>query len=796
MRTGLNPRSLNFTNEYAAVGLSLGVFALLIGLEVPLNTAVVAALLLFFQILAGGIMLAKVIRDLRVSWQEFCGFGIAFGSLVTIGLDQVFRRTPIADFAWAIPATWILFSIYKRRGEVEREAPNGLSKDIVLILGVALLLSAAEWFWTFPIAVLLICLSLSPTGRRVPDVTRLIAGLISLIASVFSITSRPKGWWIEDSDFGLYEAISKTLSIWGFRDNINAVATPTRYHWFAYAWSGLIDRLSGAPPWVSNTRIVPLIILVGLVLVIWSILTRLGFSRNVLVVSLLAIGSFDTVQTWGRGFKLGIIASPSQIYGSLMLFTFLFLLILFNAENLKYAAPIMAAIAFCTVGAKVAHGAILAGALIILFVHRRIKKHTHFNHLDLTLVASLIASYLGFYFIIGGGGGSSRGMLIDQVAFVDGVTGDFRPYGILVHWIAAAILLTGMYGAQLFGLFAVLISYPPKQIVVKVFALGVAISGLFSALFLSGEFAVELFFTHASSSVLVVLFVPALIRELVEGGIRERSKPFFLVFASGLIAGLFGSLLPNPNSGSPSAIFLRTLPSLTILIPVIVAVFAMMTRREAEAKQNSRRSFVVLGLLGLLTFSTTNYLINLANNSIEEYPSFSSNFDSRTGADMTDLLEASNWLNENTPPNIVLATNDFCREISSECNTQTDWHELMRYSMQCTPDQVLRTDDCNAGGYQLLTAIVDRRFLAGNYYVGISDGSAIKPWVARRVLDSVDFAKDPSKTNSLNLVKQGVDLFLLRKDLVTKTSLNKFEGVIFENRSYLIAQLSSGVSES
>jgi hypothetical protein len=42
---------------------------------------------------------------------------------------------------------------------------------------------------------------------------------------------------------------------------------------------------------------------------------------------------------------------------------------------------------------------------------------------------------------------------------------------------------------------------------VSFFAIGFALAGMLSALFVSGEFAVELFFTLAASSVLVVLII-------------------------------------------------------------------------------------------------------------------------------------------------------------------------------------------------------------------------------------------------------------------------------------------------
>ena len=112
--------------------------------------------------------------------------------------------------------------------------------------------------------------------------------------------------------------------------------------------------------------------------------------------------------------------------------------------------------------------------------------------------------------------------------------------------------------------------------------------------------------------------------------------------------------------------------------------------------------------------------------------------------------------------------------------------------MKCTTDQVLRSDDCNAGGYPLLTAIVDRRFLVGNYYVGISDGSAIKPWVVNRVLDSVNFAKDPSLKSTQKLTSQGVDWFLLRRDLTNETNWTNLGATKYSNNSYLVIKLTTG----
>ena len=109
--------------------------------------------------------------------------------------------------------------------------------------------------------------------------------------------------------------------------------------------------------------------------------------------------------------------------------------------------------------------------------------------------------------------------------------------------------------------------------------------------------------------------------------------------------------------------------------------------------------------------------------------------------------------------------------------------------MKCTQFAVLRTDKCNAGGYQLLTAVVHRRFLAGNYYVGISDGSAIKPWVVKRVLDSVNFAKSPSNETLIALKDSNVGWYLLRRELTVENDWEKFGNIRYSNSSYYVIEL-------
>ena len=779
--------------------LSSVVFVALLISGVPPKIALIALLVVVLQILAGGSFLSMFVYKSHLTWKEFCGVGLAIGSLLTFGFDQIFRNTAISSFAWTLPILFLPLSIWMSRLKIDVTIVRNdlITTELLAISATVLLILSPEWFWPLPLALLLIAVVI---WREIPKWRKYSAIIAACLIpiSILSMLKRPIGWWIEDTDVALYEAISRTLGQWGFRDNINGAGTSTNYHWFAYAWSGLVDRVSGSPEWISNTRTIPLLITVGTVLIIWAILERLSHSRQIIILSLFAIGGFDTVQTWGRGFKLGIIASPSQIYGLFLLLAFLFVFILDTNNLLKKPLPLFFLLAFGVIGSKVAHGAVLAGAVGFFWLANFVKnKKFNWHHTWLT-TATILGVVTGFYFIINGGGGSSRGMLFDQFGFVDGITGDFRPFGLAIQWVAGLTFLFGFLGLQLVGLVALCtFATNTAQKQVCFFAIGVAIAGLLSAIFLSGEFAVELFFTHAASSVLVVLIIPIVLKRVSGDDFKYPRSVLSITIFVGLGSAILANLLPNLNSGSLTAIALRTMPSLVGLLPLLsAAACALYLKKEKFAGQSEDHTevsfftkFTAVALVGLLAMSVGFYSVNYAKNIQEEYPESNRNFSSRIGLDRPDLQSASNWISTNTKTSAIFATNDFCGGISKTCNSDTDWDALLDFSMKCTQFAVLRTDKCNAGGYQLLTAVVHRRFLAGNYYVGISDGSAIKPWVVKRVIDSVNFAKSPSSETLIALKDSNVGWYLLRRELTSNRNWEKFGDIRYSNSSYFVIEL-------
>ena len=771
-----------------------GFFAvLLFGLVVadtPIKVALVSTGFIAVQILTGGLIFVALSNKTDLSWQEFCGLGLVIGSLLTIALDQIFRQTFIADYAWVLSLfTMLLIPKSKKfflSVATQQTQTRTRLTDLLIILAAGFLFISSDWFWALPLVVLIIATVVWCEFAKYRRHAA-VAAIISAPISIVSVFTRPSGWWIEDSDLALNEAISQTLKVWGTQENINAVGTPTNYHWLVYAWSGLLERVSGAPNWVMNSRVIPFVVSLGTALLISAIISRLGYTRKVIFASLLIIGTYDTVPTWGRGFGIGYTPSPSQMYGLLLLLTFVYLMIIFEHSAPKRALILFLIVGIGAIGAKVPHGAIVAASSGLLTVYTILKTRKLFSTSVIQLVVTTLGVFIGFVVIIGGLSDSSRGMIIDQVAFVNGITGDFRPYSLQVRWFAAVIFIFGFFSLPILG-----IALINKQKIfnnpgLRILLLGVAISGISGAMFLSGEFAVELFFAHAASSLLLVFIAPLLASNFNQA--IKSKRLVGLIVGIGLVSAIASAFVPNLNSGSTFAIGLRLIPSLVGLVPISAAVIAaILVSQKTERSTTASR----LALFGIAAMSVGFFAVNFSQNAANEYPEFNRNYESRTGLDRPDLLAASEWITDNTPVAAIFATNDFCAEISTDCDAQTDWLKRVEYSMNCTRDQVLRwvgTDDCNPGSYKLLTALVDRRFLAGNFWVGVSDGDALQPWLAERVMNSVNFAKSASVEVSESLKQSNVEWFLLRKELTVSQDWQKYGTIEYSNDSYAIIKL-------
>ena len=286
--------------------------------------------------------------------------------------------------------------------------------------------------------------------------------------------------------------------------------------------------------------------------------------------------------------------------------------------------------------------------------------------------------------------------------------------------------------------------------------------------------------------------------------IRKRNKKslkklmvkasYFIGFSSALFTLFFSkieikTLLKFEFRQDLQILLIYLVPSMVGLFSLIFAFLGAVFWLKKTEDPSIKNSFLLLSTTGLVAMSIGFYSTNWYENIKNEYPSLERNYEINVGLNRPNLVTASEWIHQNTDEDTIFATNDFCSEVSKDCNPSTNWNLKMDRSMKCTQEEVLLTPTCDAGGYALLTALVDRRFLAGNYYVGISDGSAIKPWVAKRVIDSVNFAKFADAKATQTLKDQNVEWFLLRKELTNSQDWQKYGTVEYSNDSYAVIKL-------
>lgn len=776
------------------------VFPILLISEVNLWTSTLSVFVLTLQIIAGSSLFLTFVNKSEFTWQEIIGLGIVLGSILTFGFDQIFRNTPIASFAWSIPVVLcpLVFWCYQTKSKEKLYISIFTLPDLTILVAAVFLILATEWFWPLPLAILFMATYIVLEIPRLRTYA-LGAAVIFTPISIFSIFARPQGWWIEDSDVALYEAMSKTLGTWGFRDNINGANTPTNYHWFTYAWSGLLDRVGSFSPWVSNTRVVPIFLIVGVCLLIWSIAFRFTNSKTLAALALGLLASFDTSQLWGRGFKVGYIMSPSQIYGLLVLLAFFLVYSLYQEHLLESPYLILGILAFSTLGAKVAHGALLVGGAGFVWLCTAINERSIFTKNTVVTIFSVVPVLACFQIIFGGPTGSSRGMIFQQVGFVDSISGAVVEFSNKIHWVAALIYIFGFFGLPMILFIQSKSLKLLRNAFTIQFALGSSIVGLLVTVSLSAEFGVQLFFAQGATVFSLTLLLPNILQAIISQCKKNMTKVIVIIsyligFGSAIFALLFSdieikTLLKFEFRQDLQILLIYLFPSIVGSISLIFAILGAAFLSRKTENSSLKSFFLLLSTTGLVAMSIGFYSTNWYENIKNEYPSLERNYEINVGLNRPNLVSAAEWIHQNTKENSIFATNDFCSEVSKDCDSSTNWNLKMNRSMKCTQEEVLLTPTCDAGGYALLTALIDRRFLAGNYYVGISDGSAIKPWVAKRVIDSVNFAKFANDKITQTLKNQNVEWFLLRKELTDSQDWQKYGTIEYSNDSYAIIKL-------
>ena len=633
--------------------------AVLLLADVSLFDTVKILIVCLIQIYAGAELLEKFFYRRSLSIFEKFGIGLPLGVAISIAFDLLFVRSPITQVAWLIPLVVIvLICKFTESASLQKsESSRYQELEILKWIGISVFaLLGQEWFWPMPVAVFFAMAlwlsgpkdSSSAKSDLRKSISYILYGLGTLIL-IIGIVIRPNSWWIEDSDFGFYEAFTVSLTNWGTSENLLATGTGLKYHWFVYEWSGLVSKVADLSSWVMLSRGVIIIGCFSVACSIWLVLERVVTSKKQMVASLLVICFFDSVTSWGSGFRIGFIVSPSQLVGFVWLFAIFAVVLEQEKQRVKFSSFLYFVLFSGAMLSKISHGVVALGGLLLLSLVEMIRERKFFVARTRNAVVATLTTFLWFFITYSG----AENARIKFLKFPEEILGTLKLWSGKPLWLAALILILGLVGYQSFGLFVGLCQKETRKSTAFIFSSGVAMTGLIITLSIESLFGSQLYFLHSASAIVLLVVAPLTVDAFVRINSQFASRwRLITVSIFGFLAAAVSWMIPTIDSGSENATWVSVSKSGVFVIPVVVAI-VISINKSLRVTWWRFLSFALVGLCVLgMGFSMSNWTMILKR----EFPSFNRNEQFNLGTQ--DLNTAMQWMRMNTSDDELFASNN------------------------------------------------------------------------------------------------------------------------------------------
>ncbi len=379
----------------AAAVCAMTIAAVSILTAVPIWTALVLAIFVVWQSVAGAVVWSWL-RP-QAPTMEWAGAALAVGTMVAALAGVVSATIGLGPWGWFVPSAIAT-------GVVLIRARNSRNRSLY---------GDAE-----------------PSGyRSLPSVIGLLAAVLPGSAIVlYALQSYPLTWsgtlTSYHPDMPFFEAISIHLARYGAFETPFVTEGSIRYHWLSYAWAGQLTVAADAAPFITITRVLPVVALLGSAAMVasWTYQLSRQSWTPALAGLLLSVGGF-TGAVFGGVFSMD---SPSQSMSVLWLIAFSIAVLgaVRSPIPLLPTAVLVFVLAFALMGGKVSAAApAVAGVLTLTAVELLRREGSAARSIGL-LVATIGGSVAGFGFFLAGslgGGGLTLGSLVDKASSQQGL---------------------------------------------------------------------------------------------------------------------------------------------------------------------------------------------------------------------------------------------------------------------------------------------------------------------------------------------------------------------------------------
>jgi hypothetical protein len=505
-------------------------------------STLVILVVLSVQTASGTVWWAFVRRRRNISALEALGMGLALGTFVSMVCAMTLTGTTLGGVAWALPAivTAVIAVIARVRG------PLHLAR---LTLPGAQLLAAG---------------------------VGILAGLALLVGN-WARTPLQDPPALTLSDLYFFEAISRGLAEFGPSQSILMTGGSLRYHWFTYAWAGELAQTASAASFVTITRVLPLVTLIGVSLLAAAWAGRLTRVRWVptLAVLLVVAGGY-TGALYGAILNFD---SPSQSMTTLWLLALAiaFVCVLDDRTPLVAGLVVVGALSAACTGGKISHAAVAAGGIALVALVGLLTRAPWRRRALLALAVAAVLMLATYLWVLSGVA-VDRNLtesLAVKASTWQGLDPGAGTWGVILG--TAALLLAVL--ARLTGLGWLLAVRRTRVQPSTLFAAGAVAVGL-AALLLLREGVNELWFVLAASAPAAVVSAAGVGRALqgLAGHPAPLRRPLLWAIVVALPASL-ASLALSLNWAQHQALLNWLAPiSAWLLVPVAAAVVAAWRR--------------------------------------------------------------------------------------------------------------------------------------------------------------------------------------------------------------------------
>ncbi len=657
--------------------LAFWLFGLLLLTKFSPFAALVTVLVVSLQVVLGESLLAHFSSFNHLSSLAKVGLGFCVGataSTLSYVLVATFSSSSVAIISQIILFVWAVWSQF---GHIRTDNSHNTSDDlgdVKWLVVVALLGLSPNWFWTLPVAFWLAMLFMIWSRIKRSSISlRLVFVMLGVSSGLFLwlriLDTRPgRPWWADDR---FAELFSFSLGKWGLSHNPMLISESISYHWFSFAWIGVLSNLSRVNIDVTFVLFGPAVIAMVCAILGFAIIKSFSSNSTIAICSLALAVFVDTERLFeGYGFNAFQLSSFSQFFSLALGLALILIVVSVDDEQLDSVSVIVGIIFTALIGAKISSGLVTGfglGGLWLFSLFTQQKIGAKFKFLTIGLFIPGFVALIVFY----GDPRNSSASVIRRPGWIVGVSRDLWDVynNSLLGYLPILVFATLAFGGLGFmGLLAMLsLKIDTSRFRnLKIFLSFSLLASLVQMLSRGSTGGTDdegnvntLYAFHFWIS--LTRFV-AIVFVIQQCSILWRSQKLRIIILAVGLAYLFSIFIVRSwdINYEPSYIIplLTTFkPAIPLFLAVLLATFVSLfirVKRKSLGFQYTPKSFLALTSIALIAaglfVSITNYY-KVSDRQQKEWRSMDMEY-----TVSSDFEAATNWLKFNTPDDAIVAS--------------------------------------------------------------------------------------------------------------------------------------------